>query len=124
MYPAELKYTADHEWLRIEGNNGVIGITSFAQEQLGDVVFVEFPEVGEIFNKGETFGVIESVKTVSDMFMPIDGKIIAINEELNDNPDLVNENPFEAGWLIEIEILDKSQVNDLMDNTAYQKGLE
>lgn len=124
MYPKNLMYSEDHEWIRTEGKRGVIGITGFAQEQLGDVVFVELPAVDDVINKGKPFGVIESVKTVSDLYMPVDGKIVSINEELNDSPELVNEDPYGEGWLVEIEVLDEAQLEELMDSETYQNNLE
>ncbi len=124
MYPKNLMYTEEHEWIRLAGKRGVIGITGFAQEQLGDVVFVELPAIDEVINKGESFGVIESVKTVSDLYMPVSGKIMSINEGLNDSPELVNEDPYGNGWLIEIELLDESQLKELMDSETYKNNLE
>ncbi len=124
MYPKNLMYSEDHEWIRLDGEQGVIGITGFAQEQLGDVVFVELPAVDDVINKGESFGVIESVKTVSDLYMPVSGKIVLINDGLNDNPELVNEDPYGGGWMIEIELLDEAQLEELMDSEAYQNSLE
>lgn len=124
MYPKELKYTSDHEWVRVEDGMAVVGITSYAQEQLGDVVFVELPETGEEMDAGDSFGVIESVKTVSDMYMPVDGKIVAVNEDLEDNPELLNEDPFGDGWIVKIEISDPSQIDELMDSQEYEKTTE
>ena len=124
MYPEELKYTEDHEWVRVENGKVYVGITHYAQEQLGDVVFVELPEVGEEFSAGDAFGVVESVKTVSDLFMPLGGKIVEINEELEDTPETVNEDPYGEGWIIAIELSDPGQLEELMDSEAYQKTLE
>jgi len=121
----DLFYTETHEWGRLEGENVlVVGITDYAQDKLGGVVFVELPEAGESFSAGDPFGVVESVKTVSDLFMPIDGKIIEINEELEDSPEMVNEDPYGEGWMIIIEIANESQLEELMDSEAYQKSLE
>jgi len=124
MYPKNLKYTEDHEWIRVEGGEGVVGITHYAQDQLGDIVFVELPEVGDEFGQGESFGVVESVKTVSDLYMPLAGKIVEVNEELLDSPELVNEDPYEAGWIAKIEIADESELEALMDAEQYEASLE
>ncbi len=124
MYPEELKYTDDHEWIRVENGKAYVGLTQYAQEQLGDVVFVELPDVGEEFEMGDSFGVVESVKTVSDLFMPVGGKVVEINEDLEDSPEAVNEDPYGDGWIVAIEIADKSQLDQLMDSEAYQKTLE
>lgn len=124
MYPEELKYTDDHEWIRVENGKAYVGLTHYAQEQLGDVVFVELPDVGEEFGMGDSFGVVESVKTVSDLFMPVAGKIVEINEDLEDSPEAVNEDPYGEGWIVAIEVEDKSQLDQLMDSEAYQKTLE
>jgi glycine cleavage system H protein len=121
--PAELKYTKDHEWLKVEGNIGTIGITDYAQGELGDVVFIDInPDLVEI-TSGEAFGTIEAVKTVSDIYAPVHGKIIELNKKLNDEPQLVNSDPYGEGWLVKIEITNPSQVNDLMDSAAYEAQL-
>jgi glycine cleavage system H protein len=121
--PAELKYTKDHEWLKVEGNIGTIGITDYAQGELGDVVFIDInPDLAEI-KLGEAFGTIEAVKTVSDLYAPVDGKIIELNKKLNDEPQLVNSDPYGEGWLAKIEINNSSQVNDLLDSAAYEAQL-
>jgi glycine cleavage system H protein len=117
--PADLKYTKDHEWIKIEGNEAVIGITDFAQGQLGDVVFVEIETEGETLDKEEVFGTIEAVKTVSDMFMPVAGKVIAVNEKLADSPEVVNKDPYGDGWMIRIAISDASQLDELLNATQY-----
>ncbi len=124
MYPKELKYTDDHEWIRVENGKAYVGLTHYAQEQLGDVVFVELPDIGEEFEMGDSFGVVESVKTVSDLFMPVAGKIVEINEGMEDSPEAVNEDPYGEGWIVAIEIEDKGQLDQLMDSEAYQKTLE
>lgn len=118
MYPEDLKYSKEHEWLREEGNTGVIGITHFAQDQLGDVVFVEVPAVGDKVTAGSTFGVVESVKTVSDLYSPVTGTVVAVNERLADEPELVNEDPYGEGWMIKVEIEAKGE---MMDAAAYQE---
>ncbi len=117
--PSELRYTEDHEWLRPEGKSGRIGITDFAQDQLGDVVFVELPEVGRAVKKGEAFGVVESVKSVSDVFAPITGKVVSVNQGLVDTPELVNQDPYGQGWIVELEIADDAEVQALLDAQAY-----
>ncbi|PKP53570.1 MAG: glycine cleavage system protein H [Bacteroidetes bacterium HGW-Bacteroidetes-1] len=122
--PAELKYTKDHEWIRIEGKKGVIGITDFAQKELGDIVFVEVETVDETLEEGETFGTIEAVKTVSDLFMPISGTITEYNEDLTDNPEVINKDPFGKGWIVKIDITDLGQIADLMNTDAYKAHIE
>ncbi len=117
--PSELRYTEDHEWLRPEGKSGRVGITDFAQDQLGDVVFVELPEVGRAVKQGEAFGVVESVKSVSDVFAPITGKVVAVNQALVDSPELVNQDPYGQGWIVEIEIANDGEVQALLDAQAY-----
>ena len=124
MYPANYLFTDEHEWLDVDGLEGVCGITDFAAEQLGDIVFVELPEPGDTFSKGETFGTIESVKAVSDLYMPVDGEILEINEDLENSPELVNSSPLEDGWMIKIAIKDDSQLEELMDSKTYEKFVE
>ncbi|MCL4368045.1 MAG: glycine cleavage system protein GcvH [Actinobacteria bacterium] len=121
MYPEDLKYTKDHEWLRESGRQGRVGITDFAQHQLGDVVFVELPEVGRRLKAGEAFGVVESVKTVSDLYSPANGTVIEVNPKLLDHPELVNQDPYGEGWMIKLEV---ESPGDLMDAAAYQKLLQ
>jgi glycine cleavage system H protein len=118
----DLKYTQDHEWIAADGNTGTIGITDFAQESLGDVTFVELPEIGATFQKGDAFGVVESVKAASDLYIPVSGKVIEVNEALDASPDLVNTSPYDDGWIIKVEFEDPSQVDELLSPTAY-KGL-
>jgi glycine cleavage system H protein len=120
-FPKELKYTKDHEWLRIEGNDAVIGITEFAQGELGDIVFVDVDSEGETLEKEEVFGSIEAVKTVSDLFMPINGKIIAVNKKLEDEPELINTNPYGEGWIIKITAPVPGDLDDLLDAKAYHE---
>jgi len=117
--PADLHYTNDHEWIKVNANTALVGITDFAQVELGDIVFVEIETVGSHLEKGSTFGTIEAVKTVSDLFMPVSGKVLEMNGKINDTPDIINKDPFGAGWLIKIEIEDPLSVNELMDATAY-----
>lgn len=120
-FPEELKYTNDHEWIKVEGNNGTIGITEYAQGELGDVVFVDIdPNISEI-KKGESFGTIEAVKTVSDMLAPCSGKVLELNKDLTDSPELINNDPYGKGWMIKIEISDTSELNELQDSAAYRK---
>lgn len=120
MVPNELKYTEDHEWIKIDGNTGTIGVTDYAQGELGDVVFVDIPEDLEEVEKGEAFGTIEAVKTVSDLFSPCDGKVLEVNTKLADEPQSVNSDPYGDGWLIKIEINDQSQLDGLLDADAYK----
>ena len=112
--PKELRYSEDHEWIKMEGNKVRIGITAFAQSELGDIVFMELPEVGDEITLGESFGSVESVKTVSELNAPISGKIVEINEELGDEPEFVNESPYEKGWMIVVELSDESQIDNLL----------
>lgn len=118
-YPKDLKYTNEHEWVRIDGDVAIIGITSFAADQLGDVVAVELPEEGDKITKGEVFGSVESVKAVSDLFAPLSGTVSRVNTPLNDSPEYVNEDPFDEGWMIEIELSDPDEVEELMDAATY-----
>lgn len=118
--PAELKYTKEHEWIRVEGDEAVIGITDYAQSQLGDIVFVEVETEGESLDAGETFGSVEAVKTVSDLYMPIAGEVLAFNSELEDDPELVNKEPYGAGWIIRVRIEDESQLDGLLSADAYK----
>ena len=122
-FPSELKYTSDHEWVRVDGSEATIGITDFAQSELGDVVFVEIETVGESIDSGEVFGTVEAVKTVSDLFMPVDGEITEMNEDLEDNPEKVNEDPYGDGWMIKIQLSDPSQIDGLMDADAYKASI-
>lgn len=119
--PANLKYTEDHEWVRIEGDTAIVGITEFAQKELGDIVFVEIETEGETIEQSEIFGTIEAVKTVSDLFMPLTGIVAEFNEGLESDPELVNKDPYGEGWMIKITISDASQVEGLLDAAAYQE---
>ena len=124
MYPSEYRYTKDHEWINIEGNFAIVGITDHAQNQLGDIVFVELPEGGSTFTLGDEFGTVESVKAVAEIFMPITGEIDSINEALEENPELVNERPHDDGWMVRIRYSDPSELDDLMDHEAYEAYVE
>jgi glycine cleavage system H protein len=117
--PNELLYTQEHEWIRVEGQNAVIGVTQFAQDQLGDIVFVELPEVGSLIEKESPFGVVESVKTVSDLYAPVSGKVTKVNTELETHPENVNSEPYGNGWIVEIEISDAKELKSLLDPEAY-----
>jgi len=119
--PSNLQYTKDHEWVKIENGVATIGITDFAQGELGDIVFVELPEVGKSFNAGDTFGTIEAVKTVTDLFSPISGKIVAINEGLDSDPGKVNSDPYGDGWLVKIRLSDPDEKDGLMSSIAYEE---
>lgn len=118
-FPEDLKYTKDHEWVRLEGGIATIGVTDFAQSELGDVVFVEIETAGEELAAEETFGTVEAVKTVSDLFMPIGGEIVEVNAGLEDAPESVNEDPYGKGWMIKVKVADASEVNDLMSASEY-----
>jgi len=122
--PNNLKFTEDHEWIRVEGGLAFVGVTDFAQGELGDVVFIEIETVGETLEKGETFGTVEAVKTVSDLFMPVGGQVLEINEKLVDEPELVNKDPYENGWMIKIKITDPAELDLLLSPEAYKKMVE
>ncbi len=123
-FPKDLKYTKDHEWVKIEGNSATIGITDFAQSELGDIVFVEIETEGETLDAGEIFGTIEAVKTVSDLFMPITGKIVKFNDALEANPELINEDPYGEGWMIKVEFEEGAATEELLDADAYEKSTQ
>ncbi|PLX79536.1 MAG: glycine cleavage system protein H [Desulfuromonas sp.] len=123
-FPDELKYTEEHEWVLVEENIATIGITDFAQDQLGDVVFVELPDVGVEVEEGKPFGVVESVKAVSDIYAPLTGEVVEVNEELPDTPEMVNTSPYEDAWMIKIKLSDPKEVDDLMDAAAYEEFIE
>ncbi len=118
--PANLKYSKDHEWVRVEGDVAVIGITDFAQDQLGDIVFVDIQTMGETLSEGEVFGAIEAVKTVADAFMPVSGEIIEVNEALEGAPENVNKDPYGEGWMIKVKLSNPAEVDALMDAAAYE----
>jgi glycine cleavage system H protein len=120
-HPDNLKYVKTHEYIRVEGEFAVIGITAFAGDQLGDVTFVELPKVGEIFKNEAKFGVIESVKSVSDLFMPLAGEVVAVNEKLNSEPELVNSDCYGEGWMLKVKMLDSKELDQTMDADAYKK---
>jgi glycine cleavage system H protein len=124
MYPDDLKYSEEHEWIKVEGDSVTIGITHHAQDALGDVVFVELPEVGDSLEKEDTCGSIESVKAVSDLFCPLSGEVTAVNETLEDAPETVNGDPYAAGWIFKIKLSDLSELDGLMDAAAYQAFLK
>ena len=123
-FPTDIKYTSEHEWIRIEGDEAIVGITDYAQDQLGDIVFVDIPTEGETLEAGEVFGTIEVVKTISDLFLPIAGEVLCQNEALADNPGLVNQDRYGEGWLIKIKPNNPADVEGLLDAAAYQAGLE
>jgi glycine cleavage system H protein len=122
--PESLRYTSDHEWLRSEGDEGIVGITDFAQESLGDVVFVELPAVGARLEQGKAFGVVESNKAVSDLYAPVSGEVLAVNGDLASRPELVNEDPYGEGWLIRVRLADTAQVAALLDAGSYGRHVE
>jgi len=122
--PKDLLYTAEHEWVRVEGDEAVVGVTDFAQGELGDVVFIEIETEGETLAQGETFGTIEAVKTVSDLYMPVDGEVIEVNAALEDTPELVNSDPYKGGWMIRVKMKDPSQVQDLISPDQYSNLIE
>lgn len=118
--PAELKYTKEHEWIRVEGEKAVVGITDYAQSQLGDIVFVECETVGDALEAGETFGTVEAVKTVSDLYLPVAGEVLEFNEELEGEPELVNKDPYGKGWIVKIKISDETELDGLLNADAYK----
>ena len=120
-FPKDVKYTKDHEWLRVEENEAYVGITHFAQSELGDIVFIDVDTEGESLEKEEVFGSVEAVKTVSDLFMPINGEVLEFNENLEDNPELINSDPYRDGWIIKISISDLTELDDLLTSERYQK---
>jgi glycine cleavage system H protein len=122
--PENLYYTNDHEWIKVEGNTGIIGVSDFAQHQLGDIVFVDVATVGETLAEGDTFGTIEAVKTVSDLFMPVGSEVIEFNEALNDEPELINKDPYGAGWIVKVTITDTSKVSHLLSAEKYKALVE
>lgn len=122
--PQDLKYSKDHEWVRVDGDHMVVGITAFAQEQLGDVVYVELPEAGKEITAGQPFGEVESTKAVSELFAPVSGKVVERNDALIDSPETVNSDPFHGGWMIRVEPSDKSQLDALMDAAAYTQFIQ
>ena len=125
MYPNDYYYSQDHEWIKVEdGQIGVVGITDFAQKQLGDVVYVELPEVGTQLEFHQTLGVVDSVKAVSDIYSPVSGEVVEVNQALNDNPELINEDPHGQGWIVKIKIKDESELQKLMSATEYEKYIE
>ena len=121
--PAEVKYTKEHEWIRVEGEEAYVGITDYAQSQLGDIVFVEVETEGDNLEAGDTFGSIEAVKTVSDLYMPISGEVLEFNSELEDQPDLVNKDPYGKGWIIKVKVEDEAQLDGLLSADAYKASI-
>ncbi len=121
--PSNLKYTKDHEWIRVEGNEGVVGITDFAQKELGDIVFIEVETTGESLKKEESFGTIEAVKTVSDMFMPVSGEVLEFNESLESAPETVNKDPYGEGWIIKVKIENPSELDSLLTAAQYKEHI-
>ncbi|HEX9092928.1 MAG TPA: glycine cleavage system protein GcvH [Coriobacteriia bacterium] len=124
MYPADLKYDKEHEWVRVEGDVAVIGITHFAQDQLGEVVYVDLPVVGDTVTAGDTFGEIESVKSVSELFSPVSGEVVSVNGDLDSTPETVNEDPYGSGWMIEVRMTDPAEAGSLMSAEDYKAFVE
>ena len=121
MVPKDLRYSKEHEWVKVEGEDAVVGITDHAQEQLGDVVYVELPPVGEQLQQFKNFGVVESVKAASDLFSPVSGEVVAVNTELGKSPEKVNEEPYDSGWMVRVRLKDPKELNNLLDAAAYEK---
>jgi len=122
--PEDLKYTKEHEWCRVKGTRATVGITDHAQSSLGDIVYVELPDVGDIVKKGESFGVVESTKAVSELFAPVSGKVVEVNDPLTDAPETINEDPYEEGWMIQVEVADEKELAELLDAASYGKFVE
>ena len=122
--PENLYYTSEHEWARIEGDTAIVGITDYAQQSLGDVVYVELPDVGTELKKGVEFGSIESVKAVSDIFSPVSGEVIEVNEEISDHPEYINQSPYDKGWIIKVKMSNPDEVKELMNSTQYKELVE
>ncbi|MGH2567412.1 MAG: glycine cleavage system protein GcvH [Bacteroidota bacterium] len=120
-FPPDLKYTKEHEWIRINGDTGAIGITEYAQGELGDVVFVELPAVGSKLEQGKTFGTIEAVKAVSDLYAPVTGEVLEVNKEVLESPELVNKEPYERGWMVKVKLANPDELKSLLDAETYQK---
>jgi len=122
-FPADLKYSKEHEWVRVEGNNGTVGITDFAQKELGDIVYVDITTIGDIVAKDAVFGTVEAVKTVSDLFLPVSGKVLELNKDLDATPEAVNSDPYGKGWIVKIEISNTAELDSLLDAEAYKKHI-
>ena len=122
--PNDIKYTKEHEWVSLDGETATIGITDYAQSQLGDIVFVEFPDINSEINQNETFGVIEAVKTVADLFAPVSGEIIEVNSSLEDSPNFINSDPYGSGWIIKVKIKDSNEYNGLMSSDVYDEHIQ
>lgn len=123
-FPKELKYHKEHTWVKVEGNRALIGITEHAQEELGDIVYVELPERGTDAEQDESFGTVESAKAISELFSPISGRVVDINEDLADQPELINDDPYDSGWMVEVEMSDPAEVNNLLSSDQYRKYIE
>lgn len=123
-FPKELKYHKEHAWVKVEGNRVLIGITEHAQEELGDIVYVELPERGTDAEQDESFGTVESAKAISELFSPISGRVLDINEDLSDQPELINDDPYDSGWMVEVEMSDPSELNNLLSSDQYKKYIE
>ncbi|HEY6570607.1 MAG TPA: glycine cleavage system protein GcvH [Candidatus Limnocylindrales bacterium] len=121
MVPDDLRFTKEHEWVRVEGDEAIVGITQYAADQLGDIVFVELPAVGKVLEQYATFGVVESVKAVSDLFAPVAGEVVGVNDALADKPELVNGEPFGDGWMVRVRLADAAQVEGLLDAAGYER---
>ncbi len=124
MEPTDRKYTKEHEWAKLDDGLAVVGITDYAQEQLGDIVYVELPQLGDAVEQSQTFGIIESVKAASDLFAPVSGEVVAVNEDLVDRPELVNEDPYEGGWMVKVQPEDETQMDELLTAEGYAAHLQ
>lgn len=124
MIPKTIKYTKEHEWIKIKGNIGILGITDYAQKELGDITYIEFPDIGKVVNKNDELNVIESVKVANDIFAPVSGKVIEINDALESSPEKINQDPYEDGWICKIEMNNKQELDELMSSDAYEEFLK
>ena len=124
MIPKDLRFTHSHEWLRVEDGTGIVGISHYAQEQLGDIVFVDLPEIDDSFVKGDMFGSVESVKSVSDVYIPVSGTVVEVNENLMGQPEIINQDPYEEGWIIKIQMDDEDEIKELLDAKVYEDKLD
>lgn len=122
--PDDLKYSEDHQWVQLEDDIALVGISDFAQEQMGEIIFLELPEVGDQLQSGKPYGVVESAKMASDLYAPVSGEIVEINDELPDNPEVINSSPYEEGWMIKIKLIDPSELDDLFDAASYEEMIE
>ena len=123
-FPKGLKYNSEHIWVKVNGDNALIGVTDYAQDQLGDIIYVDLPEAGYELEQNESFGTIESAKSVSELYAPVSGQVVSVNDSLKDEPELVNEEPYDSGWLLKVKLTNEDEINDLMEQSAYEEYLK